>query len=177
MSQSPSNANPGILAAGIWPTLGALRAARAPLVQRFARVVGFPRPLRFVPFDTTADDGWNAIRPNGGGGAWLFDPDDDRGTDLDGTSQTIGIAGGPWRVIPVAALAGGNAVYTLDPTGARRGHRLEVTRQDVSAHTATFLNGGPAAGTLSVMPVSSKAWGLWWFDGADWVQRRGGTMP
>ncbi len=119
---SPSNTNVGILAAGIYPTLAALRAAAPPLVQRFARVLGIPKLFRFAPLDASTDDAWTAVVPGLGGGAWLDAPAVDRGADLTAAngyptsgSWTIGVYGGPWRVIPVTAALAGAVAATLDP--------------------------------------------------------------
>ena len=180
---TPPNTNVGILAAGIYPSLAALRAATPPLVQRFARVLGLPALYRFLPLDTSADDSVTALVPALGGGAWLDVPDDDRGTDLTTATgaATIGIYGGRWRVIPAATLAG-NVTLTLDPKTVdglatiRRGESLCVTRLDAGAFTMAWVNGGPAAGTLSTFPTSSQAWAWFWFDGANWVKRAAGTM-
>lgn len=178
MSQPPSNTNVGILAAAIYPTLGAIRAARAPLVQHFAHVLGHPGLFRFVPLDTSVDDGWTVIVPSGGGGAWLLERVDDRGLDLvvSPAPVLVGVAGGRWRVLAAASLVA-NTAFTLDPTGAERGDTIEVTREDLTAYAATWANGGPASGTLSTMAGGAKAFALFWFDGTDWMQRRGGVMP
>jgi hypothetical protein len=188
MSGPPSNTNVGILAAGIYPTLAALRAATPPLVQRFARVLGFPRLLRFAPLDASADDGWTAIVPGLGGGAWLDAPVVDRGTDLTpangypaGGPWTIGAYGGPWRVIPAATLTG-NVTATLDPktvdgaTAIRAGESIFVARLDATGNTVAWVNGGAAGGTLCTFPANQQAW-LWaWFDGANYVKRGAGLM-
>ncbi len=183
MSTAPSNTNPGILAAGIYPSLSAVRATAPPLVQRFARVLGLGKLFRFVPLDPSADDGWTALVPNLAGGAWLDVPDLDRGADLALASgaATIGAYGGPWRVIPAGTLTG-NVTYTLDPltvdgaTTIREGEQIFATRLDASGSTATWVNGGAAGGTLSTFPASQQAWAWFWFDGANWVKRASGLM-
>ena len=185
---NPSNTNVGILAAGIYPSLAALRAVAPPLVQRFARVLGFPRLLRFVPLDPSTDDGWTAILPALGGGAWLDAPTVDRGTDLTAANGfptsgawAVSVAGGPWRVIPAAAALVGGVTATLSPLNQdgnllRQGESLFVTRLEASANAVAWVNGGAAGGTLCTMPPSQQAWAWFWFDGANWVKRASAAM-
>ena len=185
---SPSNTNVGILAAGIYPTLAALRAAAPPLVQRFARVLGIPKLFRFAPLDASTDDAWTAVVPGLGGGAWLDAPAVDRGADLTAAngyptsgSWTIGVYGGPWRVIPATAALAGAVAATLDPLNQdgnilREGESIFVSRLDATASTITWVNGGAAGGTLATFPASQQAWAWFWFDGANWVKRASGVM-
>jgi hypothetical protein len=189
---SPSNTNPGILAAGLYASAAALRATFPPLVQRFARLLSpsaAPSTLyRFAPLDPSLDDGWTAIVPSLGGGAWLDVPDDDRGLDLTEAngyatsgSYTIGAYGGPWRVLPVSTLTGNLTIaldlfYSDEATSVRRGSSIVLTRLDASANTVTVTSGvsGP---TISTMPASSQAWGWFWNDGAGtWWKRASGLM-
>jgi hypothetical protein len=175
--------NTGILAAGIWPSAAVLRTGTPPACERFALVRDLGRLFRFVVADASEDDGYTAIVPALGGGAWLDVPEDDRGADLATAtgSATIGVYGGPWRVIPAATLTG-DVTYTLDPyysdgtTLVRRGSSLLFTRLDSTAHAVSWVNGGAGAGTISTFANSQQAW-LWaWFDGANWVKRASGVM-
>jgi hypothetical protein len=173
LSTSPSNSNVGILAAGIYPSLATLRNAPPPSVQRFARVLGFPYLLRFVPLGTGTDDGWTIIVPANGAGIWVSDRIDDQGPDVVFTSNaaTLGIYGGPWQVIQSGALSADSTV-TLDPTLAVLGDTKEVTRLDLSAHQLSVVNGGPGGGTLSTFPASLFGNQLFFFNGTDWLRRR-----
>ena len=175
MAPPPSSANVGILAAGIYGNLAALRAATPPLVQRFARVLGFPRLLRFVPLDTSTDDGWTAIAPALGGGAWLASSTVDRGADLTVAN------GGPWRVIPVTAALAGGVTATLDPhtqdgVVLRAGESIFISRLDATANAIAWVNGGAAGGTICTFPSGQQAWAWFWFDGANYVKRASAVM-
>lgn len=173
MSSSPSNSNVGILAAGIYPSLAALRSATPPTVQRFARVLGVPGLFRFVPLDGTADDGWTAVVPSAGGGCWLADRTNDQGPPVvfSANAATVGIYSGPWQQIPTGATAADSSI-TLDPVGALLGDTKELTRQDLSAHVITVLDGGPGGATLSTFAASVFGNQLFWFTGTNWVRRR-----
>lgn len=181
-----SSSNQGILAAGLYASVAALRQAPPPAIQRYARVLspgGSPsRLFRFVVGDASTDDGHTAIVPTLGGGAWLDVPDDDRGDDITTASGslTIGVYGGPWRVIPASTLSGSltlalDLYYSDGATLVRRGSVLEVTRLDVSAHAVTITS-GVSGTTICTMPTSSQAWARFTFDGAAWVKRAAGTM-
>jgi hypothetical protein len=188
MGTSPSNTNVGILAAGIYPSLAALRAAAPPLVQRFARVLGLPKLLRFNPLDTSTDDAWNAIVPALGGGAWLDAPTNDRGVDLTAangfaTSGTwsVGVQHGPWNVVPVSTLTGNITAATLavvnqDGNPIKAGESKFISRLDVTGNSIAWVNAGPAGGTLCTMPASQAAWAWFWFNGTDWLKRASAVM-
>jgi hypothetical protein len=181
------------LAAGIYPSIAALRGAPAPFVQTFARVLGGKPAGLFVyqPGSTSiTDDGWSTIipsNPQSGGGAWLMVPEDDRGLDLTAANgfatsgaYTLGIYSGPWLVLPAATLTGGLSI-TLDPNNKDgniipRGSVIEFTRLDLGAYTVAILNGGGAGGTLCTLPVSTAAYAKLWFDGVNWGKRDAHTM-
>ena len=178
MSTAPSNTNPGVLAAGIYPALAGLRNASPPLVQRFARVFGVPGMFYFVPGDQSQDDGFTVIVPTAGGGAWKLERIVDQGPNLTAAaSQTIGVYGGLWQLLPAGLPLSANVTITLDPTGALKGDTKELTRFDVTSYTVAIVNGGPGAGTLTTFAGSAKSWGLFWFDGTNYLYRRGGVMP
>ena len=188
MAPPPSSTNVGLLAAGIYANLAALRAATPPAVQRFAHVLGFPRLLRFVPLDTSTDDGWTAIAPALGGGAWLASSTVDRGADLTvangyptSGAWTVGAYGGPWRVIPVTAALAGGVTATLDPhtqdgVVLRAGESIFISRLDATANAIAWVNGGAAGGTICTFPSGQQAWAWFWFDGANYVKRGSGLM-
>jgi hypothetical protein len=176
------------LAAGIYQNLAELRATNPFTVTHYAYVLGGkPSGLfAFVPGSPLAqgsppsqyDDGWSVIIPTNPtvSGAWILQPEDDRGPDITQASGalTIGVYGGPWRVIP-AGLTGALTV-TLSPfyldgaTLIPRGSKIEVTRSDASGNTVTFVNGGTNGGVLSSI-IFPANW-LFWFDGAQWLLRR-----
>jgi hypothetical protein len=178
VSIAPSNVNVGILAAGIYPNLASLRAATPPLVQRYVRVFGVPGMFYYLPGATLADDGWTVLVPNAGGGAYLQERIVDQGPNLTAApAQTLGIYAGRWQVLPAGLPLTANVVLTLDPTLAVAGDRKEITRLDATIYTVTIVDGGPGGAALSVLPASSKAWGLFWFNGTNYVERRASVMP
>jgi hypothetical protein len=144
-------------------------------VEHYLHVLGVPGLFRFYPDSTDTDDGWTVIAPSGNG-RYKRVAFPDRGDDLDATTpQTIGVTGGPWRVIPATTL-GADMTLTLDDAGASEGDTIELTRLDVGAYTVAIVNGGPGAGTLCTMPVSARAWGLFYFNGTNWTHRRSSLM-
>jgi hypothetical protein len=162
-------------AAAIWPTLALVRQSIPPVVEHYLHVLGLPGLFKFLPDSTDTDDGWTVIAPSGNG-RYVRVASPDRGDDLDATTpQTIDVTEGPWRVIPAATL-GANMTLTLDDAGASEGDTIEITRLDVEAYTVAIVNGGPGAGTLCAMPVSARAWALFYFDGTNWIHRRSGLM-
>jgi hypothetical protein len=156
-------------AAAIWPSLANLRASIPPIVEQYLHVIGVPGLFRFVPESSDTDDGWTVVAPSGNG-RYVRVAEPDKGANLSGTSQTIYVTGGPWRVLPAASLTAGITI-TLGTTGAQEGDTIELTRLDATAYTVAIVNGGAGAGTLCTMPISSRAWGLFYFDGTNWLHR------
>jgi len=172
-----------ILAEGIYPNAAALRQVTPPTVQHFARLLGGNPPGHFayVPTSTlTTDDGWTTIIPLSppptNGGAWVIEPDVDRGADITTASGTVvvGWYGGPWRVIPAATLTGGLTVQLdgdyVDAGAIPAGATIELTRLDLGAYTVTVVDKGSST-TLCVMPVSAAAHGVFYFTGSAFMKR------
>lgn len=135
-----------------------------------------PGMFRWVPGDSSTDDDWTTLEPSGGtDGAWLLVGTKDKGADLTDASVTITVGQGAWRRLPAATLSS-NRTVTLGTTNAREGYVLELTRLDVGAYTLAVVNGGSGAGTLLTMPVSSRYWARFYFDGTDWLLRAGGAI-
>lgn len=187
MGGSNNTSNVGILAAGVYASLALLRAATPPIVPRFARVFGFPKLLRFNPLDTSTDDGWTAIVPGLGGGAWLDVPTNDRGADLTAANGftssptgtwTVGVQHGPWNVIPAASLSGNVtatlAVVNQDGNPIRTGESKMFTRLDTSGNTVAWVDGGPGTPTLCTFSGAAFLWA--WFNGTNWVKRAAFSM-
>lgn len=97
------------------------------------------------------------------------------GAALADAPATLTVAQGFWRVLPAATLSATRA-YTLSVVGATIGMQITVTRLDATANTATFVNGGPAAGTILTMPVSKVNFARFQFDGTNWAVRETGTQ-
>lgn len=153
------------LAAGIYLARSALRSARSPLIQRYARVLGVPGFFRWVAGDNTPDNEWTSFRTGTDDGAWVLCREDDRGADLVDADETIDVAGGPWRVLPAGTLSA-PCTKTLSTVGAVAGDRLLVTRLDVSANAVTL---GPLT-----MPAGQRSWALFAFSRGAWVLRASG---
>lgn len=154
-----------------------LRSEPGPPVPHYRLVLDRSAdPWRFAPGSTSTEDSFTTIVPTGGGyaGAWLRCREDDQGEDITAT-DTLVVGGGRWRRIAVGALSA-NATLTLSVTNAVAGDWIEVTRLDVGAYTVAFINAGPAAGTLTTMPVSARARVVVYFDGTDWLLRDAHAM-
>jgi hypothetical protein len=163
-------------AAAIRASVAEVRNDIGPPIQRYVIPLGNPRLFAWTLGNTDADDGWTTIAHSGGtAGRWKRVAAPDQGDDLTNTDATITVAGGPWRVLPAATLSA-NRTNTVDVTGAVEGDTLEFTRLDTTAHTVTWVNGGPAAGTLATMPVSARSRVLFYFNGTNWVHRASGLM-
>lgn len=99
----------------------------------------------------------------------------DKGADLGDADADLLVDDGRWRVIPSVPLTGART-FTLQPTNAKEGDTITVTRLDVSANVVDFDNGGPGGGTLFAMKVSILAWAQFQFDGANWELRSFGEQ-
>jgi hypothetical protein len=158
------------------PSIATIQSGAGPNEKHYYLPLDRPVPYQFVLGDTTTDDGWTAIEPSSGTvGRFLDMPEPQQGADLADGNATIYVNGKQWRVLPAATLSA-NSTLTLSTTGAREGHWIEVTRLDVGAYTYAVVNGGPGAGTLCTMPVSTRAWGFFYFNGTNWLHRRSGLM-
>lgn len=147
-----------------------------PFSPKYRIHVDRPGMWRWVSGDASADDTYTTLEPSGGSdGAWHLIGEIDAGTALTDASATIHVTGGKWRRLPASTLSA-NRTLTLGTTNARAGYRLLITRLDVGAYTYAIANGGSGAGTLLTMPVSSRYWAEFYFDGTDWLLRAGGAI-
>lgn len=177
-----NNPMPPRQAAVVHATVAHLRADPGPIVEHYAIVLELGGAVFKSATDGSntaiADDGINVIGTTGGTAAvWVRQFENERGADIGAGNQTITIAGGRWRVLPAATL-GGNAIWTLSVVGVPVGSHpsLEFTRLDVTANTVAIVNGGPAASTLTTLPVSAKSGARVEFDGTNWVLRSSGLL-
>ena len=161
----------------IYLTVDGVQSSPGPLTQKFAIILNGARGLyRWVRGSIATDDAWTTLEPSGGmAGAWELQGFPDKGDNLGAGNATIQVGGKDWRVLPAATLAA-NATLTLGTTNARAGYRIRITREDVGAYTYAIANGGPAAGTLVTCPVSSRAYGIFYFDGTNWSREFAATM-
>lgn len=169
-------------AVAIVPSIAVLRSQPGPALARYFWVLELGASFRWALNSLALDDGFTAIVPNVGGfqGAWLRMRTTERGPDIaaaDFTAHaaTVGVASGYWQVITPASLTGASTI-TLDPAGAVAGDWKEFTREDTTGNTLAFVNGGPAAGTLTTMPVSARAYARFDFDGTNFVRRTSGLL-
>lgn len=86
------------------------------------------------------------------------------GTDIAATGPVV-IGGG--TAYEIGALSG-NIDLTFGTTGATEGDRITLLRTGTTAHTVTCINGGAGAGTMCVMPASTKAAAEFEFINANW---------
>lgn len=163
-------------AAAIRASVASVRGDIGPPIQRYVVPLDHPELFAWVAGSTDTDDGWTTIGASGGSaGRWKRVARPDQGDDLVDGAETVTVAGGPWRVLPVATLTA-SCTKILSATGAVEGDLLELTRHDVGAYTVAWTNGGSGGGTVATMPVSARSWLLVYFNGADWVHRRSGAM-
>jgi hypothetical protein len=163
-------------AAVVYATVAALAQERGPQTdRRFVLVLELgPQVFSWALYDTTDADGVNVIAPSGGAvGRWKRARYDERGEDLADADQALTVAGGRLRVLPPATLTD-DRTLTLDDAGAAAGDQILITRNDVSAFTATIVNGGAGGGNVAVMPVSVRSWCLSVFDGTNWIHAASG---
>lgn len=162
----------------VYPTVDSVQSSPGPLYSpKFAIALdGAQGIYRWVRGSTATDDAWTTLEPSGGMlGAWELLGFPDKGDDLTDASATIQVGGKPWRVLPASTLSA-NRTLTLGTTNARAGYRIRITREDVGAYTYAVANGGPGAGTLVTFPVSSRAYGIFYFDGTNWSREFAATM-
>jgi hypothetical protein len=154
-----------------------MQGGRGPQVIDYLIPLDRPRMYRWSDVSDDVDNAITAIRPQGGAaGAWLDVPEYDRGTDLTDASVTIRPSGNRWRVLPAATLTTDRVLTLGAPTATetfRAGHCILITNQG-QARVLTIVNGGPAAGNVAVMPVTSRSWCLAMWDGTDWIHRASG---
>lgn len=164
------------LAATIVSLAATTQAERGPDVERYRRHLDLPGLFRFVLGSVLTDDGVSVLAGSGGtAGRWLRVREPDRGTDLTDADATLLVGGKAWRTLPAATLTASRTL-TLGTTNAAAGDPLTVTRLDVGAYTVAFVNGGAGAGTLITMPVSSRYFATFYFDGTNWRLRSAAAM-
>lgn len=137
---------------------------------RYAYVVSLDKHFVWDLYATDTPNNVTVIGTNGNGavGVWRVVSGDDSGAVLTGTTpQTLTVAGGRLRVIPVGALVA-NLTLNLSTSGAQTNDEIEVVCNDTAAYTVTVVNGGVGAGNLAVKPVSVRGWIRAKFDGTNW---------
>lgn len=98
-----------------------------------------------------------------------------KGANLTDAPTTLTTAGGRWYVLPAATLTATRA-YTLGITGALDGDQITITRLDVTANTATFVDGGSGTPTILTMPVLKINSAVFQFNAGHWALRTVGTQ-
>lgn len=97
------------------------------------------------------------------------------GPDLGDDANDILVSQGRWRRLPAATLTA-NRAPVVQPTGAKAGDTITITRDDAEAFTLTLTNGGTGGGTIVVLPASLVGFADVQFDGTDWLLKRAGTV-
>lgn len=164
-----------ILAAGIWPTTAALRAADAPLLERYAVPLDNPRLFRFVVGATDADDGQTSLAPHNGGGRWIAVRQQRYGTPIIDEDTIITVGDGQWHTVAENTLTAPRTL-TLSVANARRGDMKNIFRIDSSVHVLAIVNGGLGGGTIVELPGGQRSYVTCWFDGTDWGYLAAGLM-
>lgn len=158
-------------------SIATIQASPGPLVEKVWMALGkLSRLYRWAYGSAATTDGVTVLAGSGGAeGRWILQRTPDKGANLTDADATIQVGEEFWRAMPVATLTANRAI-TLGTTNAAEGDILEITRLDVGAYTLAIINGGAGAGTLITMPVSSRYWAAFYFDGTNWSLRRGGAM-
>jgi hypothetical protein len=145
-------------------------------LPRYAMPLDRARVYEWIPEDTDTADSVKVLDHSGGHtGTWHEVRVPDKGADLGDASVSLTVAGEVWRTLPAATLTD-NRTLTLSTTNAEEGDTLGVTRLDAGAFTVAFVNGGAGAGTLCTMPVSARAYALFYYDGTNWSARASALM-
>jgi len=159
------------LGATVYATPALLAADPGPMsTPRYAYVVSLDRHFSWNLYGTDTPNNVTIIGTNGNGavGVWRAIAGDDSGANLAGTTpQTLTVAGGRLRVIPLAALSA-NLTLNLSTTGAQADDEIEIVCNDTAAYTVTVVNGGAGAGNIAVKPVSVRGFIRSKFDGTNW---------
>jgi hypothetical protein len=90
--------------------------------------------------------------------------------NLTNANATIDVSTGKNQYVAQPRLYTANRTLTLGTTSAVANSTIIVVREDTEAFTLTVINGGPAAGTLSVLPASTAGTWIYSFDGVDWFE-------
>ncbi len=150
---------------------------RGPQVPHYNMPLNMPALYKWVPGSTATVDGVMVLGHSGGtSGRWIRARMQLQGDDLGDGNATIQVGGNLWRVLPAGTLST-NSQLTLGTTNAAEGDIITITRLDIGAYTYAVVNGGPAAGTLTTFPVSTKAFGDFYFNGTNWTPQRAAVMP
>lgn len=148
-----------------------------PAIEEYNVPLDYPALYKWIVGNTATADSVAVIAHNGGTvGRWHLVRLPVKGADLGDASVTLTVGGNRWRRIPAATL-GANRILTLGTANAAAGDMLTVTRLDTGAFTVAINNGGPAAGTLTTLPVSARWWAAFYFDGTNWLLHSAGQMP
>lgn len=157
--------------ATVYATAALLAAEPGPTsTPRYAYVVSLDKHFSWNAGATDTPNNVTIIGTNGnqGIGVWRAVVGDDSGAVLAGTTpQTLTVAGGRLRVIPLGVLSA-NQTLTLSTSGAQTDDEIELVCNDTAAYTVTVVNGGVGAGNIAVKPVSVRGWIRSRFDGTNW---------
>ncbi len=167
-------------AAVVHTTVAHLRQELGQVVEHYAVVLELGGALFKSSTDgddvALTDDGVTVIQASGGTQcAWIRCRENEQGDNLAAGSQTITVADGRWRVLPVSTLAG-DVTWTLSVSGAVAGDWIEFTRLDVTGYTVAIVNGGVAAGTLMTLPTGQRSHARLAFNGVNWIHRDSGLL-
>lgn len=97
---------------------------------------------------------------------------------LNGTGATAGFTGSnSGNHYTSSVVLTGNRAVTIETDGAEAGDTMCISRTSAAdAFTLSVINGGPGAGTIGVIPVSSKGFVVARFDGTNWIFAEGGSL-
>jgi len=165
-------------AATIRTSIAAMEADQGPSIPHYNMPLDKPRLYRWVVADTSTADSVTVLTHIGGtSGRWLLVRDDIQGADLTDADEDVGVGGNFLRILPAATPLTVNRTKTLVTTNAAAGDIIHITRLGLGAFTMAIVNGGPAAGTLFTLPISSAWWCKAYFNGTDWLAHSAGAHP
>lgn len=153
-----------------------MAAQRGNPTARYNLPLDIPVVFKWVPGAVDTVDSVTVFGYSGGtAGVWRRLRMPILGANLTDADVTIDPQGNYARQL-VAGTLTVNRVATMGLTNAVEGDIITVTRLDVEAFTYTINNGGPAAGTLVVLPVSEKSFADLYFNGTNWILLRAAQM-
>ncbi len=149
---------------------------RGPTIPHYNIPLDLPSLFKWIPGGSDTVDSVTVFGYQGGTpGVWRRVRLPLLGDDLTNADATIDPQGNYIRQLPAATLDD-DRVATMGLTNALAGDMITIVRLDVGAYTYTINNGGPAAGTLTVLPISAKAFADLYFDGTNWIVLRSGLL-
>jgi hypothetical protein len=166
--------------AEIVDTVATLKGRSGFITEHFVAVRDTGLTYRWEPNSTVTTNDREVIGHTGGvAGRFLpigpFAGNAPEGAALVDGGETISVYQGFRRTLPLSTLTG-TSVGTLGTVGAEKWAEVHILRLDAEAFTYAIANGGAGSGTLVTFASATPSWGVFYFDGTNWLVRATGVL-